>query len=808
MAAAADRARAEAAERDRHQNRRLRQLLAAAACLVVVALIAAGTAVVLRNRAVDSERTAVEAQDAALAAEADAVTSAEQAIAAQQAAVSAEGAAVAAEAEAVTNAEQAIAAEQDADIERLTALSAAQIEVAPDVAILLALEANRRRDDVGTRGALQTAIATEPRLSRVIPKQLPGLTETRFSDDGTVGITWSVDAGTFIWFDAATGEPLGQPFSVGKVLDSVVVSGDGSVIAFASGVERTVVVGRDGDEMITLLEVDGFPVGLDHPGNTIAIAGSSDLTQFIDVRSGNLRSSYRHLANEYPRWFELIDDGDYGVLWWQQGDFDPDTGGGIDVIDTTTGERRARFLDDGEPTATAVSADDRIITGYADGAIVVRTIPGTAAAADDVQIAGHSREVRQIAVGPDGVIVTAGGDRALRFWSADGARQPTHPIDIAGAGGVGALGVGATGVTLAQTSGGLTRISTNSRPIVEATRSAVGFGLSPDVAWWWSSVVDPSKEIDAPTVLRLTHLDGGEQRDIDLHTFHPTGFGFVKPSIDGEWVLTADDGNIVVVSEVAGDGQEAVDLGPIWAQLGITEEHPHVVPRLGTGGERLFVLTRRADDSAVAVWVDIASAKIVAGPLNLPSGGPARVLHDGRVVVGGDIAPLMVLPPELDGEPMIADVTGLSALHQDPVSGLVLVGGGDGVVGLLDPRAGRVEFLEGAVGWVYAGAFSPSGDTVAISSDTAGVQLFDVASSQPIGVPMVPQGGAIGGAGGLRWSEDGRGVWIGPGGGPVRFAAHPDSWRDIVCSIVGRELTPDEWRTFVSDTDPQVSACT
>jgi DNA-binding SARP family transcriptional activator/WD40 repeat protein len=808
-AAAADRARTEAAVRDRRQNRRLRQLLAAAACLVVVALVAAGTAVVQRNRAVDSERSAVEAQNAALAAEAEAVISAEEAVAAQQAAVSAEDAAVAAQAEAVTNAEQAIAAEQDADIERLTALSAAQIGVAPDIAILLALEANRRRDDVGTQGAVQTAIATEPRLSRVIPKQLAGLTETTFSGDGTVGVTWSVDDGTFIWFDAETGEPLGQPFSVGRVLDFVEVSGDGSVIAFASADQRTVVVRRDGDEMSTLLEVDGFPVALDRSGNTIAIAASSDLTHFIEVPSGNVRSSHRHPANERPMRFKFLDDGDDAVLWWQLGDFDPHTGGGIDVIGTTTGERRARFLDDGEPTATAVSTDGRIITGYADGAIVVRTIPGTAAAADDVRIAGHSRAVGQIALGPDGVIVTAGADRTVRFWSADGARRPTHPIDIAGAGGFGALGVGATGVTVAQTSGGMVRIETNSRPIVEATRSAVGFGLSPDAAWWWSPVVDPTTEIDDPTVLRLTHLDGDDQRDIDLRAVHPTGFYFVKPSIDGEWVLTAGDAHIIGVSEVAGDRQTAVDLGPTLAQLGITEELPVMVPRAAAGGERLFVLIRKSDDSWLAVWIDIASEEIVAGPLELPSGGGSRILQDGSVVVGGDIAPLMVLPPGLDGEPTILpDVTGLSALHQDPVSGLVLVGGGDGAVGLLDPRAGRVEFLEGAVGWVYAGAFSPSGDTVAISSDTAGVQLFDVASRQPIGMPMVPQGGAIGGAGGLRWSEDGRGVWIGPAGGPVRFAAHPDSWREIACSIVGRELTPDEWRTFVSDTDPQVSACT
>ena len=51
-------------------------------------------------------------------------------------------------------------------------------------------------------------------------------------------------------------------------------------------------------------------------------------------------------------------------------------------------------------------------------------------------------------------------------------------------------------------------------------------------------------------------------------------------------------------------------------------------------------------------------------------------------------------------------------------------------------------------------------------------------------------------------------MWVGTVDGPVRFAADTGHWRETACGIVHRELTPDEWRTYVSETEPQVSACT
>jgi hypothetical protein len=149
-----------AAERDRRQNRRLRGLLAAAACLLVLAVVATAVALVLRDRSRDSERAAAASRDLALENERAAEDARSEALAsaaqAEQNAAQAERNAQEAEdnaREAEANALAADSARDLAEIERLIAQSAAQIDAAPDRAILLALEANRRRDDISTQTA-------------------------------------------------------------------------------------------------------------------------------------------------------------------------------------------------------------------------------------------------------------------------------------------------------------------------------------------------------------------------------------------------------------------------------------------------------------------------------------------------------------------------------------------------------------------------------------------------------------------------------------------------------------------------------
>ena len=786
-AVAAEQARTDAAERDRRQNRRLRAMLVAAAVFVVIAVIAAGVAVVQRNRAADSERVAAASQGAALSAQAEALAADEVASAA-------------ATAEA--------AAETSAQVDRLMGLSSKQIQTQPDVAALLALEANRRRDDIGTQSAIQTVLANLRGVSNVFPNPLGENTSTQFSDDGTLGITWSFDSGTFVWFDPTTGEPVGEPYIVGEML-AALASGDGSVIAYvlADDRDRITVARRNGDEMSTVLAVDGelWAWALDHSGETLAFvpAGSSGYTQILDVGSGRVISEFP--TPEGAVRILLDDEGQYAVVWWQT---DTNTAG-FDVIDVETGELRERFPLAGFVTGGAVAADDRIVTGFFDGSLSVTTLSTPLRPAVEQRFPAHVGAIDLIKSLPSGMIVTYGRDRSVRFWSDNGERQRVPPL--LNQPGVTAMGVDATGITLTQSSGRMVRLDLSSRlalPIVEAEiREGGRFGYQPGSPWWNSNPVGDQ------TVLRFTRLDGDEQRDIDVRSVHPTGWHGTQFSSDGQWLRTSDadrTSGLVGIWEISGDRRAVVHLAPLWDELGI--EFPNPRMWLADGGEQLFMIDRR-NDSDVAVWIDVASEQVVAGPLDLEDVWGTLVLRDNSVVVGAG-GPLRVLAPGLDRAPtIVADSDGLQPFHQDPTSGLVLLMGQHGEVALFDPDSGEIEHLAPVPGPAQGGAFSPSGDRIAITSVAGGVQLYDVATGQQIGTPMVSDGFGVGadptlGGYGVAWSADGRGVWAVSLEGPVRYAAHPDSWRDIACGIAGRELTAEEWRTYVSDSEPQVSVCT
>jgi WD40 repeat protein len=146
-------------------------------------------------------------------------------------------------------------------------------------------------------------------------------------------------------------------------------------------------------------------------------------------------------------------------------------------------------------------------------------------------------------------------------------------------------------------------------------------------------------------------------------------------------------------------------------------------------------------------------------------------------------------------------------LDQDEVSGGVLLSGPDGSVRLLDVDTATVERFEDTTGDIVSGAFSPDGRRLAVLTSSDGVQLYDVETGRRIGVPIDPDGIGLLTTPGITWSEDGTSVWVSPVGGPIRFAADPDDWREVACGVVHRELTAEEWRTFVSPDSEPVASC-
>ncbi len=778
-------AAAAAAAHERRQNRRLRVLLGAAVLLLVLAVAAAVGALALRNRAVGSEASARAAEKAADMARVDAESEAQTARAAE---------AVAEASEAVAEASEmaAVSAREDAEIERLVALSAAQVGVAPDRAILLALEANRRRDDVATRGAVQRAIATEPRLSRLVPAPVDGDSSIWLSDDGAVGVAWTYPEGVVSWFDPRTGMPVGNDVEAGQPINHAVVSGDGSTIALNLADGVTAVYRSDGVGVERVVELPRFALTLDRAGETIGLITDDENMEIVDVLNGS--TLLVHTPPPPPAtggFFLLSADGD---VFAYLGDTS------VEVIDVATGTRRAQLPIAGPVTTASFLPDGRLATGGADGVVTVHEIPTDEIidALPPLRLHGGGREVTLIQPTPDGGLASANGDNWVRFWRADGTRS-TDGVRLTSS--VHAIGVDSEGVTIA-TIDSLWRFARDERPIVDRRHTPDAEAdpyLFADARW--------IEEFDGSTTDRFVSVDDGvEPIELDLSDVHADTVIYTDVTIDGESLLSYDDAATVAVTNFDGSGQQVIDLAPIYAELDAEPVLDRPPPAALPGGRELLLQVPSGEGSRV-VLLDMLRDHIVAGPVEIPSSGWLRPLADGRALVSDLGEPLQLLPENLAGDPMpIPAGDGYRALHQDPASGLVLLIRPDSAA-LLDPATLEIRRLDDDIEELGTGAFSPDGETVAIGSASRGTQLFDVATGAPIGVPMVPSGTAFGSGPGTSWSSDGQGVWINPGGGPVRFAASIERWREIACGIVARELTEEEWHSFVSDTMPRVPAC-
>lgn len=762
---ASSRAAAEAADADRRaredrarrQNRRLRGLRVAAVLLLTLAIGAAAVGLVSRNRADD--------------------------------------------------------ARADAEIERLVAQSAAEIPTEPDLAILLALEANRRRDDPTTQTALHRAVAADPRVDSIHPDPFGGATITTLSEDGSTGVTASTADGAVVWFDGQTGEILETTYDAPSTISEVAISGDGVVTALALRTGDVVFVDRDGNEMGQLSDDDGAPLldlALDADGDTISVSlGQGPNMLVADAATGDRLSAFA-LDHDRPGAFVTDLSADGARLAVGANSDGPVVEGTVMIYDTSTGERVRRWDSDRGPVTAIDLSGDTLVSGFHDGAIEIRTVPDD----DDpdgasVAIPAHAGRVEAVAVIGGGRVLSAGAGE-VRVWTADGAPAAVPLATTAEVLSVAATEAGR--VTVARRSGGPLIADLSGGPLIEAAYSEAANAQ----LWPHSPYVDiPGPDFRS---LRLIDLDSGETvRELDLTGVHANPIAPPFYSSDGEWIMTVELGFTVpgrwfAVTEITGDRQYLVEPVEIYRTFFGDLPGPGVFFRLRVeaGGERLFALARNDAGDVRAGWFALDSGELLAGPLDLEFGGPVLLLDDGKVAHGGfaDSASLGILPPDLGGRSVVVEGTGgLTPFHQDVDTGRIVVGGPGGNVGVVDPDTATFTPIAGAGGLIYGAAFSPDGSLIAVASLEEGLQLFDADALTPLGIAVDLGLRDPGVAPDVRWTEDGSGVWVATGRGPIRIAASPDRWVDVACDIINRELTREEWATFVSAESEPAPAC-
>jgi WD40 repeat protein len=110
------------------------------------------------------------------------------------------------------------------------------------------------------------------------------------------------------------------------------------------------------------------------------------------------------------------------------------------------------------------------------------------------------------------------------------------------------------------------------------------------------------------------------------------------------------------------------------------------------------------------------------------------------------------------------------------------------------PLVGHNLFVEGL-------AFKPDGSMLASASRDQTIMLWDIAAAQRLGSPLRQHTGWVNS---IAFSPDGLSLVSASSDSTLMlWQADLESWRDHACHIANRNLTPDEWTQFIGDSPYQ-----
>lgn len=738
-------------------NRRLRRLLVAAAIMLVVALVAGTLAVVQRDRADDA-------------------------------------------------AARARASSETADVARLVAQSTALAGENRYLGSLLALEANRARDDAQTQGALLSAVVSDPRLVRTLPTgtsegvwALPDSRSVLVQSRGRLGV-----------WDLATGARTAVlPM---RNVQAAAVRSDG------------LVAGARSDGRVTFADARGERVG---PTIRSGLHGLLANVRFSP--DGRLVAvGYGDWANASP-----VDAASTVRL------FDVATGRpGPAITGRFAGVTALAFSPDGRELATGGGDDHVVLHDLASGGVVG---PDITVGAPVFGIAWDPVRDR-LAIGTiQNVVDVVGlpsGARVGRLADAPSIDTPTYSPD---------------GARLAVAGNGPTRLYDAATLLAVPDEVAPNFAAAVPTGEPIDPQVSPARVTFAPdgsivaggatgpaTVWRLDHVSG-------LDRLVPGAPTYTFPMVGGTLVAAPDLADSVTLY----DRRTLRPVGPPLTP-GPGRKLPLVFPTTFAAsyydGSRIAVVNR----SGTLQLFDVASRRTLGPPVETGVAPVYAVFsRDMRTIaVGGrqgevrlvDVRTHAVraLPSPMSnyvlglefgphGELAASDAghvvlfTHLGATHpraQDvsrrtstsgfgmdlSPNGRLLALSTGGQIGFYDARTlHRIGPLVPAsssntINWI---AFDRSGTKV-ITGDTANfARLVDVPSHRAIGPPLainVAGGGSV-----FDTSGKTVGTWTHLGGSLL--SVDPAVWRREACALAGRNLTADEWAKYLPGQGPRQRTC-
>lgn len=707
------------------------------------------------------------------------------------------------------NARLALESSRVALSRQLLTQSATVLDSQYDLALLLGSEALNTSTTSETKGMLNYELIYNPYLTTYLRAHADEVHPIKFIANGRLLASGSDDGQIILW-DMEKREPAFPPleahqYAVGPITfnDERALLASGACAQYADEIQSQCIQGEialwgladEGNEakMLHGHESDLHGLRFSHDGKYLASTGGSSLIVWdIDTLE--------------PIW-ELVLDGNE-FIWGV--DFSPldndlltigDESGRITVVDVRAKSILREIRAHSQRVIhTVFSPNGQILaSGSRDGTIALWDVPTWQPLGPFLE--AHTEHIADLDFGNDDHLVSVGLDGQVLLWDLSG--EPKIELSLTGHGGsVSSAAFKDTPdeMTLATNGPEESIILWDLKGDISRGRwlpghqdSVLSIDFSPDGSALISGSADQSImfwDLESGTTKGSPLLlHGDEVRDV---AFQPQGNCFASAGRDGKIILWALNGEQMEPKELVGHAAivRSVNFSPDGSLLASSD-----------------------DSGRVFLW-DVETGRQIGEPLI----GHSREVFDvdfnpdGTLLASGGWDGKIQLwdleTRELSGESITTGIEQVWDIEFSP-DGTTLAVAGEGEKILIFDVAGRVlesQLVTNQVNRISTIAFSPDGKLLASGSSDSTIEIWDIPERRIVGLPLQTHSSGINS---LKFSPDGRLLASADDFGRIiTLTIDYENPIEKICDIVSRNLTTDEWALYVGSAVDYRKTCT